>query len=87
MVHFSGIPKMDKVIRLDDGQKVTPKQVLSCVRTSTNYDCSLFTQINFIRRENCWVGICDNNEFREAKHLAKNIVPILIEKFGDKARK
>ena len=81
VVPIEGIVDMNQVFKYNN-QKITPKQVLLCLRTNKDWEKTIFTQIHYSSRHEKHVGICHKQLLYEANLIVNNMTTLFTEKFG-----
>ena len=84
-VLISGLVDLDYELKIDGEDPLTPCQVLITMRTSTDWDTTVFTQIN--QTDDGMVGICHKNEYNEAVRYIHNLYLLWRAFFGQKVDK
>lgn len=67
-------------------QEISPRQILVTMRTSTDWDTTIFTQVNRTN-EGVIVGICHENKYQEALRYSQFLYTLMKSKFGKIAEK
>ena len=86
IIVIKGISDINARIRFNN-EHITLLQVLTSLRTRTSWRTPMFTQVHFSNDHEEYVGICHDNERREAILISNNIIPLCIAQFGEDSRR
>ena len=83
-IFLHGVTALDLPLSLE-GEMKTLKQILTTLRTHTNWGFPLFSQINTTNKGEI-LGICHRGQRREAEEVVQNLYVLLKSKFGSEVK-
>ena len=83
-IFLHGVTNLDLPI-LVEGELKTLKQILTTLRTHTNWRFPLFSQINTTKKGEI-LGICHQGQRREAEEVVQNLYVLLKSKYGSEVK-
>ena len=83
-IFLHGVTNLDLPI-LVEGELKTLKQILTTLRTHTNWRFPLFSQINTTKKGEI-LGICHQGQRREAEEVVQNLYVLLKSKYGPEVK-